>query len=323
MCAVTLDSEIRDYPIHSWGKLSTSGPAARSLKHTPRLIRQASNRILTKCFTRSIESALRPIKLLKKRTVLVGRLMTLKERISFRQFSEETGQTDSSARLSRRGASHGDDIGAAGRTESDDLKRLLDTPLGGHFLGDLLRGRLITCAATPELQAILHKLWFGLRAVDQIPRSRYLLMAFLAQEERPLHWLVRMGFKVLMLPIVAAAPPVQDFHFGFVTQPLKYSPRLKFVLAQAQSFCFVVLLTLSNLPLSGASYERYPVRDAYLLVHACGELLAELLQIDSLCAIRGPKTARCSIRRCLLSVDSLLRSPVAATFTYVIRSTSW
>eukprot|EP00966_Prymnesium_polylepis_P248540 5746587-Prymnesium_polylepis.1 len=118
----------------------------------------------------------------------------MKERISFRRFSEETGQASSSGRLSRRSASHGGEIGATGITESDDLKRLLDAPLGGHFLRDLFRGQLITCAATPELQAILLKFWFGVRAVDQIPRSRYLLMAFLAQEERPLHWLARPGW---------------------------------------------------------------------------------------------------------------------------------
>jgi hypothetical protein len=139
-----------------------------------------------------------------------------------------------------------------------------------------LRGELLTIASFPELQRLLHKIWWGVDAGVSLPPTTNLYLYFLSR--RPLRSLAIMSFQLLMLPFVAIAPPLQQMHFGFEQPPLDYSPRMKYFISQGFYLGFAISLTATSLPLSGAVFQHHAVRDIYLFLHAAGGLAAELLQ---------------------------------------------
>eukprot|EP00966_Prymnesium_polylepis_P159169 3678616-Prymnesium_polylepis.1 len=124
-------------------------------------------------------------------------------------------------------------------------------------------------ASFPELQAILRKLWWGLKPCEKNPPQTYLTYLY----QNPWGTVYEAVVLLLALPVVSAIPPLEErFH---------YSPRMKWLIGQTSCMAFVITLTAAPLALSGEgeSFEKHPIRDTYLFLHALAGLGNELMEV--------------------------------------------
>ena len=167
---------------------------------------------------------------------------------------------------------------------SDDLMRLIETPVGQRLLNDIFTGELMVVVSLPELQDGLHKRWIGMKMTDPFLRTPSLAVKLRMQglltvlrelQFAQAGWVI---LKLLLLPFLAIYPPLAKTHTIF-----HFSPQLKWQLQQLIYLTYLAALTGFNLPLSGGGsrFEPFLIRDVLLLLHSLAAMLGELLDAAS------------------------------------------
>eukprot|EP00966_Prymnesium_polylepis_P054071 1249712-Prymnesium_polylepis.1 len=118
----------------------------------------------------------------------------------------------------------------------------LHTKTGSKALAKAVSHMCFEIVCVPQIQNYLEVRFNGVRSVEKLEHSKL--------PRARLRRVIGIGYRALLLPVIAIYPPLADYH-----QSLVFSPMLRYQLYETMSILYFFLVSLSDLNL----YRDEPV----------------------------------------------------------------